>query len=130
MSHELKIPQRIPSCIKYVALNIHPECNKQVNDYRGSHGKKGDINKIFADSCGGNAHFFSNGGTNSEYMPFNKVLQAVHSRKLLYFLKKSFPELSNFASQLIWNEPIWEDLKMITTSLPSYPPENRRAPNR
>ena len=41
-----------------------------------------DINKVFTDGCSGDAHFFSNCSTNSEYMPLHKMSEPVHEKLL------------------------------------------------
>lgn len=61
---------------------VHPESNEQINDDGRSHGEERNINKIFADGGGGNAHFFANGAANTKYLPLNKMFYAVHSANL------------------------------------------------
>ena len=80
-----KVSQRISPGIKDIALYIHPESYKKIDDHRGTQGHKGHIDKILADGGCGNAHLFPNGRTYAKYMPFNKMLKAVHTAKLNRF---------------------------------------------
>jgi len=81
----LQIPHRIAPCIQDISLDIHPESNEKINDHRRPHRQEGDVNKIFTDSTGGDAHFFANGGANTEYMPFYKLFEAVHNANVNKF---------------------------------------------
>jgi hypothetical protein len=78
----LKIPYRVSFCIKNVPLYIYPECNKKINNYRGAHGNKRYVDKIFSYGRCGNTHFFANGGANPKNMPFNKIFKPVHTAKI------------------------------------------------
>jgi hypothetical protein len=75
----LQISKRITPCIKDVSLNIHPESDEQIDDYRRAHRQKGYIYKIFPDRRGGYSHFLTDGRANTKDMPFNKMLQAIHN---------------------------------------------------
>jgi hypothetical protein len=81
----LKVSQRISPCIKDIALYIHPECHKKVNNNRGAQGHKGHIDKILPDGGCSNTHLFTNGSTYPKHMPFNKMFETVHTAKLKTF---------------------------------------------
>ena len=79
----LKISQRIPSRIQNIPFNIQPEGDEQINDERGAHGNEADVNEIFADGGGGDAHAFADGGAYAEDMPFYKLLKPIHELKVI-----------------------------------------------
>ena len=78
----LQIPQRIPLCVKDIPFDIHPESHKEINDQWRTHGKERNIDKVFTDRCGGDAHLFADSGANPEYVPLNKMLEPVHEKLL------------------------------------------------
>ena len=75
----LKVPQRVAPGIEYVPLYIHPECNKEVDNYRRPHGKKRNVDEVFTNGGSGNAHPFTNGTAYTKHMPFNKKFKTVHT---------------------------------------------------
>ena len=74
---ELRTIQRVSSRIKNISPNIHPECNEKINNERRAHGEERDINEIFSNGAGGNAHLFTYGCANPEHMPFNKMFETI-----------------------------------------------------
>ncbi len=81
-----EITQRISSCIQDISFDIHPECHEKVNDYRGAHGKKRNVNKVFPDGGSGNPHSFTNRIAHTEYVPFNKMFETFHFVKIKYLM--------------------------------------------
>jgi hypothetical protein len=63
-------------------LHIHPKSNKKVNNNRGAHCQKGDIDEIFTDSRSGNTHTLPNSRANAKDLPLDKVPETVHIAKL------------------------------------------------
>lgn len=73
---------RISSTIEDVIFYIHPKGKKQVYYNRRTHGKKRNINEIFAYGGRRYPHPFSYSSAHSKQMPFNKMLKPVHKIKL------------------------------------------------
>jgi hypothetical protein len=92
----LQISQWITPGIQNIPFDIHPESHEKINDQRRPHRQEGYVNKIFTDSTRSDAHFFANGGANTEYMPFYKLFEAVHSANVNKFSENYRLFLSNF----------------------------------
>ena len=73
----LKIAQRITFRFPYISLEVDPEGHEQIDHYRRSHGKAGNIDEILPDSGAGNPHFLTKPGTNPENMPFDELPETV-----------------------------------------------------
>ena len=80
--NDLTVLQRVSAPVPDIVADIDPKSKEHVYNYGRAHGKEGDINKVFADSSIGNAHFFANIGANPKHLPFNKVLELIHTAKL------------------------------------------------
>jgi hypothetical protein len=70
-----------------IIFYIHPESQKQIKYYRGTQGEERNINKIFTDYRGCNAHPFANRSTNAKHLPLNKMFYFIHKTKLKYIYK-------------------------------------------
>ena len=79
MQDFLPVPQRVALGRQDIVFDVHPESHEQVNDNGRAHGKKGNVNKIFAYSGRGNAHFFTQIGANAKNMPFHKLPETLHN---------------------------------------------------
>ena len=77
-----EIAQWVTPGIKYISFDIHPEGDKKIYNYRGSHGKERNINEIFSDGGSSNTHFFANSAAHTEHMPFNKMFKTLHTVKI------------------------------------------------
>jgi hypothetical protein len=64
------IAHRISFAGPYIVAHIHPESDKEIDNERGAHCKKRNINKVLTDSAGSNAHSFTQPGANSKNIPF------------------------------------------------------------
>ena len=80
--NDLTVLQRVSAPVPDIVTDINPKSEEHVYNYGRAHGKKGDINKVFADSSIGNSNFFTNIGANPKHLPFNKVLELIHTAKL------------------------------------------------
>jgi len=78
--------------------DIHPEGNEKVNNERGSHCKKRNINKVFTDCTGSNAHFFAYPGAYAKNIPLNHSAQTVH---LLLFLQVKDRSINNSFIEMV-----------------------------
>jgi hypothetical protein len=78
----LKIFKRVPAGGKNVSLDIHPESQDKIDDQGRSHRKEGNVNKPGTDTGSGNAHLLPDRRTYAKYLPFDKVLQSVHTSNL------------------------------------------------
>ena len=78
----LKISQGVAPCIQNVPFNIHPESNKQVYNYRGAHCDKRYVDKILPDNSRSNSQSLTYCCANTEYMPFDKMLEVIHKGNL------------------------------------------------
>ena len=78
----LTVLQWIPAPVPDIIADIDPKSQEHVYDYGRAHGKKRNINKVFADRGIGDTHFFTNIGANPKHLPFNKVLELIHTAKL------------------------------------------------
>jgi hypothetical protein len=74
--------QRVSAPVPDIVADIYPKGNKHVDDNGRPHGKKGNINKVFADSSTGYSYFFTDIGANPKHLPFDKVLEFIHIAKL------------------------------------------------
>jgi hypothetical protein len=80
--NDLTVFQRVPAPVPDVVADIDPKSDEHVYNYGRAHGKEGNINKVFANGSIGNTHFFTNIGANPKHLPFNKVLEFIHTAKL------------------------------------------------
>jgi hypothetical protein len=81
-----EITQWIAPCVQDVSFNVHPKSDEKIDDDWRTHGKKRDVDEIFPDGRSSDAHSFTNGIANTEYMPFNKMFETLHVVKLKYFM--------------------------------------------
>lgn len=63
---------RVSSAEENVLFYIHPEGEDHVNNKRRAKCQERNINKPEPDARGRNAHLFTNGGTHTKRLPFNK----------------------------------------------------------
>ena len=78
----LQVTQWISSCRQYVIFNIHPESHHQVKNNWWAHRQQRNIDEMFADSSGGDAHFISEVGADTKHVPLDKMFKPVHIAKL------------------------------------------------
>ena len=76
------MPKGIPSCVEDILFDIHPKCQKNIDDHRGSYRKAGDVDEILSDGEGRNSEYLSHPGTNPECFHFNEVFEIVHDTKI------------------------------------------------
>lgn len=74
--------QRISTEGKYIPFHIHPKGQDEIKDQRRTCGEKGNINKPGPDTGRRNPHAFTDGRTNPEKFPFNKMPEPVHKTNL------------------------------------------------
>jgi hypothetical protein len=74
----LLVPERVPSAVKNILLHIHPEGNKKVDDHRAAEGEKGEINKIQADTRGGDIEFFAQVSAYAKNVELNEIAKTIH----------------------------------------------------
>lgn len=77
-----EIFHRITAGRKNITLNIHPERQNKINDERRPHREKGNVNKPGSDPGSGNTHPVPDRCAYTKYLPFDEVLQSVHTTKL------------------------------------------------
>lgn len=78
----LTILQWVSAAVPDIVADIHPKGQEHINNDRRTHRKKRDVNKVLADRGTGYSYFFTNIGANPKHLPFNKVLEPVHTAKL------------------------------------------------
>ena len=78
----LTILQWISAAVPDIITDINPKSKEHVYNYRRPHRKEGDINKVLTDGGTGYSYFFTNIGANPKHLPFNKVLELIHTAKL------------------------------------------------
>lgn len=83
----LQIFHGVPARGKNIALDVHPEGQDKINNERTAHGQKGDVYKPGPDPGSGDPHPFSDGCTYPEHLPFDEILQSVHTANLKNFDK-------------------------------------------
>jgi hypothetical protein len=79
---ELKVFQRVSASRKDIPFDVHPEGKDKIDDERRSHREKRDVDEPGPDPGSGNAHSFPDGSTHPKHLPFDKVLQSVHTSNL------------------------------------------------
>jgi hypothetical protein len=80
-----KMPERIPSCVEDILFHIHPECQKNINDHRGSDRQAGDVDEILSDGECRDPEDLPHPGTNPECFHLNKVFEIMHVTKISVF---------------------------------------------
>jgi hypothetical protein len=70
----------IPPPLHDVSFQIHPKGKEKVENNWGSQCQTGDIDEIFTDGKGGNAHFFTDTGAYPQNLPFDEIPQLVHTQ--------------------------------------------------
>jgi len=78
----LEVSQGISSYRKNVPLNVHPECEDEINNQGRAKGKKGNINKPGADARWCNTQLITDGRTYPKEFPLYEVFQFIHTAKL------------------------------------------------
>ena len=79
---DLTVLERVSAPVPDVVADINPKSEKHVYNNGRAHGKERDINKVFSDGSIGNTYFFANIRANPKHLPFNKVLELIHTAKL------------------------------------------------
>ncbi len=79
---DLKVPQRVSPGIQNVSFNIHPKSNEKIYNDRRPHRDERNINKIFSDNRCSYSKAFTYCSANTEYMPFDKMLEIFHNANL------------------------------------------------
>jgi hypothetical protein len=82
---KLQITQGIPAGGSDIALHIHPEGQHHVYNDGRTKRKKGYVHKPHAYTGSSNPHALANSGTHAKGLPFNKILQAVHTTNIGLF---------------------------------------------
>jgi hypothetical protein len=72
----LQVPDGV--ALAYIFFEVNPECDDQINDYRGSHGNEREVNKVQPDTRRGNAPSFTKIAANSKRTLFYKVFKPFH----------------------------------------------------
>jgi hypothetical protein len=78
--------------------DIHPERNKKVNNEWRTHCEERNINKVFTDCTGADAHFFAYPGAYAKNIPLNHSAQTVH---LLLFLQVKDRSINNSFIEMV-----------------------------
>jgi hypothetical protein len=82
MRQQLKIFHGVSARRKNIPFDVHPEGQDKINDQRRTHRQKRDIDEPGPDPGGGNAHPLPDGRTHPECLPFDEMLQSVHTANL------------------------------------------------
>jgi hypothetical protein len=77
--HQPSTIQRVSFRQPNISFDVQPESENKINDQRGAHRKKGNINKPGAYPGGSNSQAISDRGANPEGLPFNEFLKPAHS---------------------------------------------------
>lgn len=80
-----KIPERVPSSIEHILFHIHPECQENIDDHRGSDREAGDVYEILPNGECRDPEHLPDPGTDPESLDFNKVFEIVHNTKIFVF---------------------------------------------
>ena len=78
----LEVFQRVSAGRQDIPFDIHPEGEDKVDNKRRTHRQEGDINKPGPDTRSGDTHPVTDGRAYAKYLPFNEVLQSIHSANL------------------------------------------------
>jgi hypothetical protein len=89
-----EILQRVSSGRKNISFDIHPKSQDKIDNQRGTHREKRDVDEPGPDTGSGYAHPLTDRRTHSEYLPLDEVLQSVHASKIKKFNKTPYIKVS------------------------------------